>query len=89
MLMRCASHTSARSGDEISTSAPGKCISKRSDDRPSGGSRVSGDGTVEIQRSSDGHFYADVEINGAPVHALVDTGASGVALSRDEPAAPA
>lgn len=41
-------------------------------------------GTVELERSYDGHFYADVEINGTPVHALVDTGATGIALSRDD-----
>lgn len=38
---------------------------------------------VTLERGSDGHFYADVEINGSQVHMLVDTGASGVALSRD------
>ena len=44
-----------------------------------------GDGSnVVLERSGDGHFYADVEINGTPVHMLVDTGASGVALSRDD-----
>jgi aspartyl protease family protein len=42
------------------------------------------EGTVEIDRSSDGHFYADVLINGATIHMMVDTGASGVALSRDD-----
>ena len=42
------------------------------------------DGSVEIERSGDGHFYADVQINGAPVRMLVDTGASVVALSRDD-----
>jgi aspartyl protease family protein len=39
---------------------------------------------IELERSANGHFYADVEINGVPVHALVDTGASGIALSRDD-----
>ncbi|MFL6728469.1 MAG: TIGR02281 family clan AA aspartic protease [Sphingomicrobium sp.] len=39
---------------------------------------------VQLDRSPDGHFYADVEINGAPVHMLVDTGATGIALSRDD-----
>lgn len=39
---------------------------------------------VAIQRSRDGHFYADVEINGSPVHMLIDTGATVVALSRDD-----
>lgn len=42
------------------------------------------DGAVELDRNSDGHFYADVEINGAQVHALVDTGATGIALSRED-----
>lgn len=47
-------------------------------------SDVAQDGTVELDRSSDGHFYADVEINGAQVRALVDTGATGIALSRED-----
>ena len=38
--------------------------------------------TIELQRDSDGHFYADVQINGATVRALVDTGATQIALSR-------
>jgi aspartyl protease family protein len=42
------------------------------------------EGTVQLNRSADGHFYADVQINGAQVHALVDTGASGIALSRSD-----
>ena len=42
------------------------------------------DGAVELQRSGDGHFYADVQINGTSVRALVDTGASGIALSRED-----
>lgn len=42
------------------------------------------DGSVELQRSEDGHFYADVRINEAQVHMLVDTGASGIALSRND-----
>jgi aspartyl protease family protein len=45
---------------------------------------ASQDGTVEIDRSPDGHFYADVQINGAPVRMLIDTGATGVALSRED-----
>lgn len=42
------------------------------------------DGAVELKREENGHFYADVEINGAQVHMLVDTGATGVALSRED-----
>ncbi len=36
---------------------------------------------VVLERSSDGHFYADVEVNGATVHFLVDTGSTMIALS--------
>jgi len=41
-------------------------------------------GAVVLDRNPNGHFYADVAINGAKIHALVDTGASGIALSRDD-----
>ena len=41
------------------------------------------DGAVTLERNSDGHFYADVMINGASVRMLVDTGATGIALSRE------
>jgi len=89
ILMRSASHTGARSGDEIFNERVKEAhldadADGAASDGPSGGSRFSSDGTVEIQRSADGHFYADVQINGAPVHALVDTGATGMALSRDD-----
>jgi aspartyl protease family protein len=42
------------------------------------------DGSVQLEREADGHFYADVRINGATVHTLVDTGATGIALSRED-----
>lgn len=42
------------------------------------------DGAVQLGRKADGHFYADVEINGTAVTMLVDTGASGIALSRED-----
>ena len=41
-------------------------------------------GEAVIERSPDGHFYADIEVNGATIHALVDTGASRIALTRDD-----
>lgn len=44
----------------------------------------SSDGALDIPRSSDGHFYADVDVNGTKVHMLVDTGATGIALSRED-----
>jgi aspartyl protease family protein len=42
------------------------------------------DRSIELTRDTNGYFYADVQINGAPLHMLVDTGASGIALSRDD-----
>lgn len=41
-------------------------------------------GSISLEREADGHFYADVEINGQPVHFVVDTGASGIALTQDD-----
>jgi aspartyl protease family protein len=41
-------------------------------------------GAIELRRETNGHFYADVDINGSPIRVLVDTGASGIALSRDD-----
>jgi len=42
------------------------------------------DGSIALDRASDGHFYADVLVNGSTIHMLIDTGASGIALSRDD-----
>jgi aspartyl protease family protein len=39
---------------------------------------------IVLDREYNGHFYADVQVNGAPIRVLVDTGASGIALSRDD-----
>ena len=40
--------------------------------------------SIERDRGLDGHFYADVEVNGQRLHFLVDTGASGIALTRED-----
>ena len=42
------------------------------------------DESIELDRQPNGYFYADVEINGSPVHMVVDTGATVIALSRDD-----
>ena len=47
-------------------------------------SNDAGTGTITLERSFDGHFYADAQVNGATVHFLVDTGATGIALSVDD-----
>ncbi len=44
---------------------------------------ASGQG-MTLDRAPDGHFYADAQVNGVTVHFLIDTGASGVALSADD-----
>lgn len=38
-------------------------------------------GAVSIQRATDSHFYADAQVNGAPVRFLIDTGATSVVLT--------
>lgn len=47
-----------------------------------GGQEVRGD-TVRIARSPDGHFWANVTINGRSLRMLVDSGATSSALSID------
>jgi aspartyl protease family protein len=39
------------------------------------------DGAIVLERQFDGHFYITSEINGAEVTFMIDTGATGVALS--------
>jgi aspartyl protease family protein len=41
-------------------------------------------GEIALTREYNGHFYANAEINGLPIRVLVDTGASGIALSRSD-----
>lgn len=41
-------------------------------------------GTVTLNRASDGHFYAQAQVNGMPVDFLIDTGATAIALSRED-----
>ena len=41
-------------------------------------------GEVVLEREADGHFYADVGVDGATARMLVDTGASVVALTAED-----
>lgn len=41
-------------------------------------------GEVRLEREGDGHFYADILVRGVSVKAVVDTGASVIALPGDE-----
>lgn len=45
---------------------------------------VSNDGTIEIPRADDGHFYARLYLDGVPVEFTIDTGASQVVLTRED-----
>ncbi len=38
--------------------------------------------TIEVPRERDGHYYLTLELNGAPVRFVVDTGATDVVLSQ-------
>jgi len=38
-------------------------------------------GSGAVAKGADGHFWADAQVNGQPVHFLVDTGATAVALT--------
>jgi aspartyl protease family protein len=42
---------------------------------------------IELRRGADGHFHAELEVNGRRVRFMVDTGASDIVLSRADAAA--
>jgi aspartyl protease family protein len=51
-----------------------------SDVRPAAAAPTGG----AVMKASDGHYWAEAEVNGAPVRLLVDTGATAVALTPDD-----
>lgn len=53
-------------------------------DAASGQSVNALDRSIELTRDQNGYFYADVQINNQNVHMLVDTGATVIALSRED-----
>ena len=57
---------------------------ERSDARAETASSADAGDSLVLERRGDGHFYADVEVNGVPISMLVDTGASAVALSAED-----
>lgn len=49
------------------------------------GQAVFSDGDrIELPRAPDGHYYLSADVNGAPVTFVVDTGASGIVLSKED-----
>jgi aspartyl protease family protein len=50
-----------------------------------GSSAARGNGDeVVLERSPDHHYYVDAQVDGKPVHFMVDTGASETALTEDD-----
>jgi aspartyl protease family protein len=45
---------------------------------------LAGVGRAEVLKASDGHFWAEGEVNGENIRFLVDTGATAVALTRED-----
>lgn len=48
------------------------------------GTQLPASSELVIERSSDHHYYTDAEVNGRPVHFMIDTGASETALTEDD-----
>lgn len=46
--------------------------------------RVEQGGEIRLPRAADGHYYAQISINGTTVQFMVDTGASQVSLSQKD-----
>ncbi len=42
------------------------------------------DGRIELPRAMDGHYYLIAEVNGEPIHFVVDTGASEIVLTKED-----
>ena len=42
------------------------------------------EGRIEVRRRNDGHFHLTLEVQGMPVEFVVDTGASGIVLTRED-----
>jgi aspartyl protease family protein len=42
------------------------------------------EGRVELPRAPDGHYYVSLDLNGVPTRFVVDTGASGLVLTRHD-----
>ncbi|MEL7097810.1 MAG: TIGR02281 family clan AA aspartic protease [Pseudomonadota bacterium] len=47
---------------------------------------VSQDGTIVVPRGPDGHYHLTLDVNGAPVRFVVDTGATDIVLSQEDAA---
>ena len=77
--------SNSSSNDTIMIAGPSGSASAGSDSASSSKQKVDElNNAIELTRDQNGYFFADVQINGAPVHMLVDTGATAIALSRND-----
>lgn len=53
-------------------------------EKPAAANALTPKDAVVLEREGDGHFYAEVKVNNMPIRMVVDTGASIIALSRDD-----
>jgi aspartyl protease family protein len=51
---------------------------------PDDGNFNSAQDAIVLERDPNGHFYADAQVNNMTIHFVVDTGATGIALTRDD-----
>lgn len=58
-----------------------------SDDLYPNQARFDDSGQITIPRSRDGHYYLTLDLNGAPTHFMVDTGASDMVLTQADASA--
>lgn len=85
MFGRVASHSSAPQPGSPTITVRSEDVAQPAPEGQSPSQSVNElDQSIELTRQPNGYFYADVQINGAPVHMIVDTGATVIALSRDD-----
>lgn len=70
----------ASSGDAVFSATSNAKSARTQEDESESEKR--GGSEVVLKRRENGHFYADVEVNGTDIEFMVDTGASGIALTR-------
>ncbi|WP_381420774.1 retropepsin-like aspartic protease family protein [Sphingorhabdus arenilitoris] len=56
----------------------------QSDDRAAGGNELATGETVVLRQQRDGHYYTRANVDGGEVHFMVDTGATGIALTGED-----
>ena len=71
----------ALGGNVATTQMSGRTAARTSEPKLVPARNGAVDGAVELSADRDGHYWATVFINGRPIQAMIDTGASHVALS--------